>query len=86
MFKSRFVATTYIKFGKPSKIDNRQGVYRGNTPHTERERERNCWCYKNKLYLLKFKKCNGSRWETGARAEDRRGDFRDHKFTQWQTL
>ena len=40
MFKSRFVTTTYIKFGKPSKIDNRQGVYRGNTPHTERERER----------------------------------------------
>lgn len=37
MFKSRFVTTTYIKFGKPSKIDNRQGVYGGNTPHAERE-------------------------------------------------
>ena len=31
------MTTKYIKFGKHSKIDNRQGVYGGNTPHTDRE-------------------------------------------------
>lgn len=32
-----FVTTQYIKFWKHSKIDKRQGVYGGNTPHTDRE-------------------------------------------------
>lgn len=31
------MTTQYIKFWKHSKIDKRQGVYGGNTPHTDRE-------------------------------------------------
>lgn len=37
LFKYFFVTAKYIKFGKHSKIDNRQGVYGGNTPHADRE-------------------------------------------------
>ena len=83
MLKFLFVTITYIKFGKPSKSDNRQGVHESNTPHTDRE---TFGCYRNKVYILKFKKCSGSGWETGARAEDGGKDFRDQNVNQRQTL